>query len=204
MLLPFSCRNAVSESPAAIAISRAAHKDDLEKILYGQSLLKDGDLVLRTGNDFISLTLRQFSLHNKTYSHCGIVRIIQGKIYVYNAIGGEDNPDARLRRDSFEAFCNPEENSGFGVFQYDLTSMQHHRLDSLVDLYYKLRIRFDLKFDLRTDSAMYCAEFVYKAVTRATKDSAFIPLSHIGSFEYVAIDNLFLNGHTQPVYQAKF
>lgn len=202
MLLPFSCRNAVSENPTAT--TSAAHKDDIEKILYGQSLLKDGDLVLRTGNDFISLTLRQFSVHNKTYSHCGIVRIINGKAYIYNAIGGEDNPDARLRRDSFEAFCSPGENSGFGIFQYDLTSVQHHRLDSLVDLYYKLRIKFDLKFDLRTDSAMYCAEFVYKTVTRATKDSAFIPLSHIGSFEYVAIDNLFLNGHTRPVYQAKF
>lgn len=204
LFLPFSCKDAVSESPSAIARFRAEQKADLEKILYGKSLLKDGDLVLRTGNDFISLTLRQFSVHNKTYSHCGIVRIIDGKIYVYNAIGGEDNPNARLRRDSFEAFCNPEHNTGFGIFRYSLTQVQFGRLDSMVDLYYKLRIKFDMKFDLKTDSAMYCAEFVYKAVTRATEDSSFIPLSHIGDFEYVAIDNLFLNGHTKPVYQAKF
>ncbi|MGH2642871.1 MAG: hypothetical protein ACRDE2_02890 [Chitinophagaceae bacterium] len=202
--MPFSCRNAVSENPSVIARERAAQKADWGKIFYAKSLLKDGDLVLRTGNDFISLTLRQFSVHNKTYSHCGLVRIIHGKIYIYNAIGGEDNPNARLRRDSFESFCNPEENLGFGIFQYDLTPIQHHRLDSIVDLYYKLRIKFDMKFDLKTDSTMYCAEFVYKAVTRATEDSAYMPLSHIGDFEYVAIDNLFLNGHTKPVYQAKF
>lgn len=200
--MPFSCKNAVSESPSA-GFS-AAQKADLEKILYGKSLVKDGDLVLRTGNDFISLTLRQFSVHNKTYSHCGIVRVINGKVYVYNAIGGEDNPNARLRRDSFENFCNPEHNTGFGIFRYSLTPVQHHRLDSMADLYYKLRIKFDMKFDLKTDSAMYCAEFVYKTVIQATQDSAFIPLSHIGSFEYVAIDDLFLNGHTNLVYQAKF
>lgn len=204
LLLPFSCRNAVSENAGAVEAYAAKKKSDNQKIEYGKSLVKDGDLILRTGNDFISLTLRQFSVHDKTYSHSGIARIIDGKLYVYNAIGGEDNPNAVLRKDSFEAFCNPEHNLGFAIYQYRLTSEDHHRLDSIADEYYKLRIRFDMKFDLKTDSAMYCAEFVYKVLNRATRDSSYIPVSHIGDFPYVAIDNLFLNGHTKFIYKAVF
>lgn len=173
-------------------------------ISQGESQLRDGDLILRTGKDFISLSLRQFSVHDKTYSHCGLVRIEEGRPYVYHAIGGEDNPDGRLRRDRFETFCNPQYNSGFGIFRYRLEAAQISRLDSLINLFYKKRVRFDLKFDLSTDSSFYCAEFVYKAVERATGNPHFFSLSHIGNFEYVAIDNLFLTPYARAVYQTVF
>lgn len=205
----WACREAFSHNiniadKARDAGQKARLEANEKSILKGESLLKDGDLVLRTGKDFISLSLRQFSVHNKTYSHCGLIRIEGSRVYVYHAIGGEDNPDARLRRDSFETFCDPEYNSGFGIFRYRLDPLQMHRLDSLVDLYYKERIRFDMKFDLNTDSSFYCAEFVYKAVERATKNDAFFSLSHIGNFKYVAIDNLFLTPYARPVYQTVF
>lgn len=173
-------------------------------ISKGRSLLKDGDLVLRTGNDFISLVLRRFSRVNKTYSHCGIVRKEDGKFFVYNAIGGEDNPDAKLRRESFEQFCDPAHNLGFGVFRYQLKEKELKRLDSIVDLFYNKKIPFDLKFDLKTDSSLYCAEFVYKALIRATGKPHYLPVSYIADFKYVAIDNLFLNKHTKKIYSAVF
>lgn len=202
--LQISCREAASHDSAALRSEHEREQANLQKVLYGKSLLKDGDLVLRTGKDFISMSLRQFSVRDKTYSHCGLVRIEDGHVYVYHAIGGEDNPDARLRRDSFEAFCNPEFNSGFGIFTYQLNRTQHRRLDSLMEAYYQAGIRFDLKFDLHTDSSFYCAEFVYKSVERATHNTAFFSLSHIGHFRYVAIDNLFLTPYARPVYQTVF
>jgi hypothetical protein len=201
--MPFSCQEAVShDTPSLRARQREAA--DAAKIAYGKSLLKDGDLVVRTGNDFISLTLRQFSMQDRTYSHCGLVRIEQGRIFVYHAIGGEDNPDARLRRDSFSEFCNPAHNLGFGIFRYRFSSTEVSRLDSIVEQFYRDKPRFDLKFDLTTDSSLYCAEFIYKAVNRATHRAHFIPTSRIGEFQYVAIDNLYLNSHCRPVYQALF
>lgn len=204
LCLPVSCKEAVSHDSESLKTEEARSRANSAEILYGKSLLQDGDLVLRTGNDFISLTLRQFSRKDKTYSHCGLVRIEQGKVYVYHAIGGEDNPDARLRRESFEAFCNPEYNLGFGIFRYKLTPGEDRKLDSLIALYYRERIRFDMKFDLNTDSSFYCAEFVYKAVERATGNDRFFSLSRIGDFKYVAIDDLFLTPYAKPVYQAVF
>lgn len=204
LCLPLSCKEAVSHDTGSVKGQKTIDQADMKKIYYGKSLLHDGDLVLRTGNDFISQTLRQFSTRDKTYSHCGIVRIENGKVYVYHAIGGEDNPDARLRRDNFEQFCNPRYNLGFGIFRYQLKRDAHLRLDSLVDQYYRERIRFDMKFDLGTDSSFYCAEFVYKAVERATGNNRFFSLSNIGNFKYVAIDDLFLTPHAAPVYHAVF
>ncbi len=169
----------------------------------GAAQLKDGDLVLRTGRDFISLALRQFSLVNKTYSHCGLVRVEKGRVWIYHAIGGEDNPQATLRRESFAEFCNPKYNLGFGIFRYALTKKEKRKVDSLTGLYFRKKVPFDMQFDLKTDSSFYCAEFVYKVLEQATgKD--YLPVTTIGQFRYVAIDNLFLNPHTAPVFQAKF
>lgn len=182
-------------------ISSQVNKEMIKK---GRALLKDGDLVLRTGNDFISLVLRRFSRVNKTYSHCGIVRKEDGKLFIYNAIGGEDNPDAKLRKESFEQFCNPAHNFGFGIFRYHLKENELKRLDSIVDLFYNKKIPFDLQFDLKTDSSLYCAEFVYKALELATGQPHYLPVSEIADFKYVAIDNLFLNKHTQKIYSAVF
>lgn len=203
LMLP-ACREAFSREGSAVEKARLRRARDLRSITVGRSVLHDGDLVLRTGNDFVSLTLRQFSRKNKTYSHCGVVRIENGQAMVYHAIGGEDNPDARLRRDTFQAFCDPEHNLGFGVFRYQLTRPERIRLDSVVDLDYRLKLRFDMKFDLGTDSSLYCAEFVYKALRKATGDPHYLPVSHIGDFRYVAIDDLFENAHCHPVYQAVF
>lgn len=198
------CREAYSREGSRVEKARLRSERDARVIARGRSLLRDGDLVVRTGNDFVSLTLRQFSRKNKTYSHCGVVRIEDGRAMVYHAIGGEDNPDARLRRDTFLAFCNPGHNLGFGIFRYRLSGSEKARLDSVVDLDYRLKLRFDMKFDLRTDSSLYCAEFVYKALEKATRNAHYIPLSHIGDFTYVAVDDLFENPHCRPVYQAVF
>lgn len=200
-----ACMNVSSHAKKAsderIKISSQVNEAMIRK---GRSLLKDGDLVLRTGNDFISQTLRRFSRVDKTYSHCGIVRKEDGKFFVYNAIGGEDNPDAKLRKESFEQFCDPGHNLGFGIFRYRLKERELNRLDSIVGLFYDKKIPFDLQFNLETDSSLYCAEFVYKALSLATGQSHYLPVSQIGDFKYVAIDNLFLNKHTIKIYSAVF
>lgn len=201
--MPFSCQQAVSHETPSLSRARQREAADVAKITYGKSQLRDGDLVVRTGNDFISLTLRQFSRQDRTYSHCGLVRIEQGRVFVYHAIGGEDNPDARLRRDSFAAFCDPAHNLGFGIFRYHFSKGEISRLDSIIGRFYRERPRFDLKFDLKTDTSLYCAEFIYKAVNRAAR-RRFIPTSSIGDFQYVAIDNLYLNAYCRPVYQTRF
>ncbi|HLR38742.1 MAG TPA: hypothetical protein VK084_11905 [Chitinophagaceae bacterium] len=195
-LLLFSCS---SESPSSVVKKESNQK----KIVEGIHLLKDGDLILRTGRSFISSALRRFSLQDQTYSHCGFVRKENGKTLVYHAIGGEDNPQKTLCKVPIKTFCNPKQNIGFGIFRYTLTNKQRESLDSLIDKYYKEQIPFDRSFDLTTNDAFYCTEFIYKTLLPVTSQN-YLPTSHIGSFKYIAIDNLYLNKHTTSIYEVKF
>jgi len=156
-------------------------------------LIQQGDIILRTGNDFTSESLRQFSVNDKTYSHCGIANIENDSVFVYHSLGGEWNPDEKLRRDPFELFCNPLENRGIGIFSFDLKRKEKIALDSIVKAWYKKKLRFDMSFNLATNDKMYCAEFVSKAINAATNKQICFTTTKINKFEFVAIDNLFIN-----------
>jgi hypothetical protein len=166
--------------------------------------LKTGDLVVRTGIEVTSYILSQMNVRNKTYSHCGLVVIEGGKPYVYHSIGGEDNPDACLRRDNAATFFSPLNNFGFGIARYNMADSTIQKLVAKVHQFYKEKRKFDMDFDLKTDDRLYCAEFVYKALIQATDDSNYIrPVTMFGN-TYVGVDNLFMNGHAHMICEVKF
>ncbi|MEI9958402.1 MAG: hypothetical protein WDM90_19335 [Ferruginibacter sp.] len=57
---------------------------------------------------------------------------------------------------------------------------------------YEMGIMFDMKFDLATNDRMYCAEFVYKSYLMGTKGKLQFTTSHLGKFEFIGVDDLFL------------
>ncbi|MEP6926942.1 MAG: hypothetical protein ABI834_04860 [Ginsengibacter sp.] len=162
--------------------------------IYGnEKLIEQGDLIMRSGRDFTSETMRQLSIQDKTYSHCGIASIEHDSIFVYHSIGGEWNPDQKLRRDLFEIFCNPFENRGFGIFRYKLNSKENADLLLVVHKFYNQGITFDMQFDLASNDRMYCTEFVYKAVEEATHNKIALSATILNHIKFVAPDNLFIN-----------
>ena len=168
------------------------------------SLLRPGYLVLRMGLGADSRILAQMGRKNKSYSHCGIVMIENGYPFVYHSIGGEDNPDARLRRDSAKFFFSPLHNTALAIVRYELTNNQLDELGKIVRSYYRQRPKFDMKFDLKTDDKLYCAEFVYKAVNKAVKDTTYISTTTAAGYRFVGIDDLFVNPHAHIVWQSAF
>lgn len=177
------------------ASTRLKNERAYTAIQNAKPIIQPGDMILRTGNDFTSESLRQLSFTDKTYSHCGIASIENDTVFVYHALGGEWNPDEKLRRDPLELFCNPLENRGFGIFGFKLNGHQVGKLDSIVKAWYDTGLMFDMKFDLSTNDRLYCAEFVSKAVSECTNNGIIFPTSRINNFEFVAVDNLFLNKH---------
>ncbi len=167
-------------------------------------LLRSGNIVLRMGRGADSYLLSQMNRRDKTYSHCGIVMVEQGYPFVYHSIGGEDNPDERLRRDSAAFFFSPEHNMAIALVDYREDSATLHRLNNIVTEYYRARPKFDLQFDLKTDDQLYCAEFVYRSLNRATLDTGFIKTTTFMGCTFVGIDALFDNGHGDIVWRTKF
>lgn len=158
-----------------------------------RSLLKNGDIITRTGNDFTSQGLRQFCRQDNTYSHCGIVDITDGQIYVYHALGGEINPDQKLKKESLAGFCDALDNLGFGVFRFPLTPLQQTTLHRLLLQHYTSGLPFDMDFDLASDSAMYCSEFVYKMLEQASGKQYLFRQDTVNGMAYMAPDRIFLH-----------
>lgn len=158
-----------------------------------------GDLIVRTGNDFTSESLRSLNQRDKTYSHCGIASIENDTLYVYHSLGGEWNPDQRIRRDRFELFAEPYSNRGIGIYRYTLTAPDIDSLMKTVKQLYHIGIMFDMDFDLQSNNRMYCAEFVYKAYVMGCGGKLQFNISHIGNFNFIGVDDLFL----QPLCKAQ-
>lgn len=158
-----------------------------------QSTIQNGDIVLRTGNDFTSESLRSLNQRDQTYSHCGIASKENDSIFVYHALGGEWNPDQKIRRDPIEIFGDPYSNRGIGVYRFKLSEKDIENFLTTVKQLHKIGVMFDMKFDLNTHDQMYCAEFVYKSLLLGTKGRIQFTFSKIGNFTFTGIDDIFLH-----------
>jgi len=167
-------------------------------------ILHTGNVLLRAGIGPDSYMMAHMNQKDKAYSHCGLVVVEGGYPFVYHCLGGEDNPDARMRRDSIQTFLDPAHNQGMGVVAYVLDSSHLQNLVGIIKGYYHARPKFDLKFDLATNDRLYCSEFVYKAIDSAVADSTYIVPTIAMGIRFVAIDNLYLNKHARLVCQLKF
>ena len=205
IFLLFSCSSKTSYNP--LVISKADSAAELEKNIRAFAQIKTlkktiqtGDLVVRTGNDFTSESLRSLNQRNQTYSHCGIASLENDSLFVYHALGGEWNPDQKIRRDPLEVFAEPYSNRGIGLYRFGLSPGEVKTLMVTVKKLHGIGIMFDMKFDLETNDHMYCAEFVYKSYVMGTNGKLRFSISHIGKFAFIGVDDLFL----QPLCREQF
>jgi hypothetical protein len=197
IFLCYGCSNTTSQN--TLPFSKEDSLIELQKnrrafiqIDSAKKIITAGDLIVRTGNDFTSESLRNLNQRNKIYSHCGIASIENDSVFVYHALGGEFNPDQKIRRDIFENFAEPYGNRGIGIYSYRLSSNEIKSLMVTVKRLYAMGIMFDMKFDLQTNDRMYCAEFVYKAYVMGTDGKLKFNTSHIEKFNFIGVDDLFM------------
>jgi hypothetical protein len=194
-----ACREAGSHTVARQTAARI--RRSLPCIDSAKYLLQDGDIITRTGIDFTSQSLRQFCRNDKTYSHCGIISIEQQHIFVYHALGGEINPNQKLKKETLSSFCDALDNQGFGLFRFPLASSQKLILHQQLERHYRAGLPFDMQFDLHSDSAMYCTEFVYKMLEQASNNTLHFTTSFVNGLEYMAADNIFLHQNCREIHR---
>ncbi|PZP46151.1 MAG: hypothetical protein DI598_12460 [Pseudopedobacter saltans] len=158
-----------------------------------RQLIQTGDIITRTGMDFTSSSLRKLNTTDKTYSHVGIASIENGVIYIYHAIGGESNPNEKIRRDRLSYFVNGRDNSGFGIFRFNFDRASVFKIQRQAQNFYGQGISFDMSFDLKTDDKMYCTEFVAKTIEKALQRPHYFPLDTLSRKVYIAPDGIFLH-----------
>lgn len=195
VVLITSCQN-TTQSVSATKATQSVDQKFLAKqnrVDSNKVFLSDGCIVLRTGNDVISSMFAQLNKTDKTFSHCGIAFRENNQWMVYHSIGGEDNPDEKLRLDTYEQFVRPDHNLGFGICQYNLKPAQVEKLHQIVLDFHRRKVPFDMEFDLSTDERLYCAEMVYKAFHQALAPDTLFEVTDHKAFRYVSTDNIFVN-----------
>jgi len=209
---PVTNKQVIKDSAVIMAELQSKIKDAAAKV-------KDGDLVTRAGNDVISASLRNYNKQDKAYSHSGIAFIEDGKVFVYHSYTGAENPDGKILREPFDSFCSPKNRLGIGVFRYEMDSTERTAFKNEIVGHYQNKITFDKKFNLKDDSEMYCSEMIAKSMKKATKERLIIPTTVVKNFkvkdpglknkkfktfEYIAVDNLYMNPFTKEVVRVSF
>jgi hypothetical protein len=203
-------------------------KERWKVISVATDSIREGDLVLRCGNDFVSESLSDFSQKEKLYSHSGFALMDNGTMYIYSNMAGDINPDEIMRRDDVDSFITPVHNVAVGIYRYDITGTELEKLKHIVHAHYMNKLRFDMNFDLSTDDKMYCAEMIAKSMEQATEkriifskslitpglrekylkkllDKKVIPSAKAAEQrEYLALDNLYMNPHCREVTKIVF
>ena len=194
-----------------------------QKIDSGLALLKEGDLVVRSGEEPASQFIRQLNRQNKDYSHAGIVFFQNGYPFIYHLVAGDENPDEKLRKDSLLHFANPRKNSGFAVYRYNVNASEVKNLKQIIEKWYLQGLSFDDHFNLQSNDKMYCSEMIKKALASAThkrisiqtttpteEEKAFYanrtgtPLASLKAMTIVSIDNLYNNVNCRLVKSFRF
>lgn len=191
------------------------------RIKAAKELLKDGQLITRSDNDFESMILQNFSRRERVYSHSGIVFKEDTVYMVYHCMGGEENPDGACKKEPFDSFVNSLQKTGFGIFQYQLEKNENDSLHQVLENYYQQKIPFDASFNLKTTDSLYCSEMIWRALDKATKGRLIIPLSHIDNFkpkimgykynslffkrfDFIGIDDLYLNSFCKEIIRVNY
>lgn len=193
-----SCHGMVKNNSAAISTTDAFKEEQrieraFIKIDSAEKIITSGDLIVRTGNDFTSESLRNLNQQDKTYSHCGIASVENDTLFIYHALGGEWNPNQQVRKDVLKFFAEPYSNRGIGIYRYNLSSLEIEKMLITVKKLYQMGITFDMKFDLQSNDRMYCSEFVYKSLVMGTRGKLQFTTSQIGDFAFVGVDDLFIH-----------
>ncbi len=184
-------------------------------------MLQDGDLVTRSDDDLESITLRNFSNTDRSYSHSGIAFKEDSGFVIYHCMTGEENPSGLCRKDPFDSFVNPLQKTGFGLFRYQLSEKEKAIFHQVIEKNFIDKIPFDLSFNLHTDDSLYCSEMVYKALKKATNNRIQLPLTVLMNFkpkvmghryglrfpkdiEFVSLDNLYLNPFCKEIMRVSY
>jgi len=124
-----------------------------------RSLLRNGDVILRSGIGLWSNLFRFSNTFDKRFSHVGIVRIRHDDvIHVIHAEGDDTSGKGKVFEDTLEHFVGESVKIG-------LSRLRTGNPDRFVECAMTFLGRpFDWKFDKNDDSAIYCTELIDRSL----------------------------------------
>jgi hypothetical protein len=168
-------------------------------------MAKHGQLIFRLGGDAVSELFRLANQKDKSYSHMGIVLHDKDSLVVYHSIGGEDNPNQKIKKESINTFVNPKNNLSYALGTFSFTEQELFILDSVIKCWHQQERMFDMGFSLSNDSnRLYCSELLYKAINIVKANNLYIGTDIAKEKEYVAPENFTLHKDFKIVFKTNY
>ena len=176
----------------------------ISKSITGFPELKSGDLIFRSGKGFVSGMMRNTSLRDRTFSHVGLVVVMDGKPMIYHMMEKMENGKSisGLWCESLEDFCSDRQNSRVSIYRYANLNREALQLEKDMKFLLEQKPTFDDHFDISSNDKLYCTEFIWKHVLNPS--GIHIQISHTASGDFVGLDDLYLNPFAIKIFDIKY
>lgn len=170
-------------------LSCKKNTNQIEQEITNNDSLKSGDLVVRKGNGYFSDIFKQMGSRDKKYSHIGILSRESDSLFVYHIEASEFTGEGYALRENLVSFLRNAKAHAFFANHSD--SLPKVAMIAKAKEYFRLKVKFDLKFDGDDDAELYCTELVAKCINYGL-DSLYIKptLNLKGKFFY-GLDDIY-------------
>jgi len=121
--------------------------------------LHNGDLILRCGRSTESFAV-YLADANADFTHIGIISIENDIPYVIHAVPSKTN---LIQKEKLSTFLNSTNASKFAIYRSNFNEVYLDKVVKTANSYYLNKYEFDTKYDLTTNTKLYCTELVLKA-----------------------------------------
>ncbi len=145
-------------------VNRMAERDTKD-CLFDVSALREGDILLREGNGFVSsLIIKALNEANKV-SHAGLVVKLNGSLVVFHTLPEVDSLNRNVRLSSVHDFCsNHEALSVYVCRPLESNPDDSSQIRAYVLTHLVLNPPFDPFSDINSVDNLSCSELVLKAM----------------------------------------
>lgn len=163
------------------------------------SCFQEGDVILRRGRGIISDMACEFSVHEKKYSHAGLLVRNTGHWSVLHVAGGEGAAFDGIRLEPLQQFLADSVATSFAVYRLsDDNSIRQNAIITALQ-YWRLHVLFDTDFDLSEDHKLYCTELIYQSYRKASSGKISLPLTTFTGVTYISLENVYCNSFAQLI-----
>ncbi|MBA2249771.1 MAG: hypothetical protein H0W12_06220 [Chitinophagaceae bacterium] len=131
---------------------------------------REGDLIVRLGDDYISDRIKYLSENDKSYSHAGVIIFKDNLLYVCHIYPDDVKGADTIRYELLDSFIKPRTNMNCALYRYDLSDIERHAFIDKLSEFHNQKIHFDRVYDTSTDNYLYCSEMIYKALKFSTNN----------------------------------
>ena len=128
-------------------------------LLLHSSAYKTGDLIFRSGSGLISDIARNFSAHDKRFSHVGMIYIEKTKVFVIHTLDDEAKRIKHTVKEPLKSFL--DDALTWKVYKLPITKKERFWLEYNIQREIKAAKPFDYHFDLQTPKTFYCTELIW-------------------------------------------